>query len=322
MRMLVTGGAGFIGSHFVRQMLGREDVERVIVLDIETYAGVGQNLNDVRRNPRLLYIRGDIRDRSDVEYVVRRCNVIVHFAAESHVDRSIQRADDFMTTNVVGTQVLVDAAIRHGVKRFVHVSTDEVYGSIEEGSWTEDAPLAPRSPYAASKAASDLVVLAAHHTHGLDAVITRGSNTYGPYQYPEKLIPHFTTRLLRGQCAPLYGDGMNEREWMHVEDHVSGIQAALEHGESGQVYHLGGQPLTNTVVTLAILETLGLGWDRVCPVEDRKGHDRRYSLDTTRAARELGFTPVHDTIPGIAETVAWYRDHTQWWDTTMDQEDI
>jgi dTDP-glucose 4,6-dehydratase len=164
-----------------------------------------------------------------------------------------------------------------------------------------------------------MVVMAAHHTHGLDAVITRGSNTYGPYQHPEKVIPHFTTRLLRGECAPLYGDGMNVREWLHVDDHVAGVMAALEHGEAGRVYHLGGQPLTNAMVTLAVLQTLGLPWDRVCPVEDRKGHDRRYSLDTTRAARELGFTPRHEAVPGIVETVRWYVDHPEWWEPIVDR---
>lgn len=320
MRLLVTGGLGFIGSHFVRQMLGLSHVEDLMILDNETYASDRTRLEDLWDDPRLNLISGDICAWDDVDDAMQSADIVVHFAAESHVDRSIGWAHEFIETNVLGTQMLVDAALRHGVKRFVHVSTDEVYGSISHGSWTEDSPLAPRSPYAASKAASDMVVMAAHHTHGLDVVITRGSNTYGPYQHPEKVIPHFTTQLLTGGCAPLYGDGLNVREWLHVDDHAAGILAALSHGKSGQVYHLGGEPMNNRELTQIILDTLEMDWNAVCPVEDRKGHDRRYSLDITRTRLELGFMPHHGAEAGIPDTVRWYRDHSAWWKPLVDKE--
>jgi dTDP-glucose 4,6-dehydratase len=314
MRVLVTGGAGFIGSHFVRYLVGHLGTS-VTVLDALTYAARTENLQGVR--DRIAFIHGDIRSWDVVDHAVSQCDMLVHFAAESHVDRSLRDARPFVSTNVLGTQMLVDAAVRHGIQRFVHVSTDEVYGSIREGSWTEDSPLAPRSPYAASKAASDLIVLSAHHTYGLNVVITRGSNTYGPYQYPEKLIPHFTTQLLEKKPVPLYGDGLNVRDWLHVDDHVRAIYMAAEKGGSGEVYHVGGgQELSNIQVTDIILRTLGCGWDAVEFVTDRQGHDHRYSLDTSKTRKTLCVTPEHKAVVGIPDTVRWYRDNRSWWDST------
>jgi len=242
-------------------------------------------------------------------------DVVVHFAAESHVDRSILAATSFVTTNVLGTQVLLEAARRHGVGRFLHVSTDEVYGSIEEGSWAEDQPLAPRSPYAASKASSDLMALAFFRTHGFDVVVTRCSNNYGPYQFPEKVIPLFVTNLLDGGTVPLYGDGLNIRDWLHVDDHCTGIALALQKGRAGEVYHIGGgTELTNRELTGKLLSACGADWDSVVPVEDRKGHDRRYSLDISKIGAELGYVPAIPLDQGLADTVRWYRDNRSWWE--------
>ncbi|MFC4017322.1 dTDP-glucose 4,6-dehydratase [Micromonospora sp. GCM10011542] len=325
MRVLVTGGAGFIGSEYVRLLLGRPlgaaagvpalEPATVTVLDKLTYSGNPANLDPVRHDPRLRFVRGDICDPELVDQVVADHDVIVHFAAESHVDRSITGAAPFVTTNVLGTQTLLDAALRHGTGRFVHVSTDEVYGSIDEGSWTEDRPLAPSSPYSASKAGSDLLALAYHRTHGMDVVVTRGSNTYGPYQFPEKVIPLFVTNLLDGGTVPLYGDGGNVRDWLHVHDHCRGIALVQRDGRAGEVYHIaGGTELTNRELTGRLLEACDAGWDRVVPVADRKGHDRRYSLDTTRIREELGYAPSIDLDHGLAETVRWYRENRAWWE--------
>ncbi|SBT41937.1 dTDP-glucose 4,6-dehydratase [Micromonospora narathiwatensis] len=318
MRILVTGGAGFIGSAYVRRLLaGAEpalDVDAVTVLDAYTYAATEAALDPVRADPRLRIIRGDIRDAALVDATVPGHDVVVHLAAESHVDRSIADAAAFVTTNVVGTQILLDAALRHGVPRFVQVSTDEVYGSIATGSWTEQAPLDPSSPYSASKAAADLLALAYHRTHGLDVVVTRGANTYGPYQYPEKIVPLFVTNLLDGHDVPLYGDGGNVREWLHVDDHCHGIALAQTNGRPGGIYHLGGDAeLTNRELTGRLLAACAAGWDRVRPVADRQGHDRRYSLDCAATRRELGWTPTVDLDRGLAATVDWYRDHRAWW---------
>jgi dTDP-glucose 4,6-dehydratase len=245
-------------------------------------------------------------------------DVIVHFAAESHVDRSIASAVPFVTTNVLGTQALLDAARAAGIGRFLHVSTDEVYGSIDHGSWTEDWPVAPNSPYAATKAGSDLLALAAHRTHGLDVVVTRCSNNYGPRQFPEKVVPLFVTRLLDGHKVPLYGDGGNVRDWLHVEDHCRGIQLALEKGRPGEIYHIGGgTELTNKELTARLLAACGAGWDMVEPVPDRKGHDRRYSLDITKISEELGYAPQVTLDDGLAATVAWYRDNRDWWEPLL-----
>ncbi len=333
MRILVTGGAGFIGSEFVRSLLAAEQSPlpgelsllagenaaarepRVTVLDKLTYSGVADNLAPVAAHPGYSFVHGDICDADLVDQVMPGHDAVVHFAAESHVDRSITGAGPFVLTNVLGTQVLLEAAHRHRVGRFVHVSTDEVYGSIAQGSWTEDAPLAPNSPYAASKAGSDLLVLAYHRTHGLDTVITRCSNNYGPYQFPEKLIPLFTTNLLDGRHVPLYGDGRNVREWLHVSDHCRGIDLVLRKGRAGQVHHIGGgAELTNAELTGLLLEATGTGWDMVEKVADRKGHDLRYSLDSTRTAEELGYRPRIPFREGLAATVAWYRDNRAWWE--------
>jgi dTDP-glucose 4,6-dehydratase len=324
-RILVTGGAGFIGSEYVRMLLkapgstGPTDppIEptAITVLDKLTYSGNLQNLASVRADPRLRFVRGDICDLAVVDEVVPGHDVIVHFAAESHVDRSIVGAAAFVTTNVHGTHNLLDAALRHGTHRFVHVSTDEVYGSIDEGSWTERWPLSPNSPYSASKAGSDLLALAYHRTHGLDVVVTRCSNNYGPYQFPEKLIPLFVTNLLDGATVPLYGDGGNIRDWLHVHDHCVGIALVQEKGRAGEVYHIGGgTELTNKELTGRLLEACDAGWDRVVPVADRKGHDRRYSLDISKTRNELGYAPSIDVERGLAETVQWYRDNRAWWE--------
>lgn len=319
MRILVTGGAGFIGSQFVRATL-RGDLPsgpgtRVTVLDNLTYSGNEANLADVAGHPDLTFVHGDIRDRSVVDEVTAGQDAVVHFAAESHVDRSIVDATPFVTTNVLGTQVLLDAALRHRVGRFAHVSTDEVYGSVAEGSWTESSPLAPNSPYAASKASSDLMVLACHRTHGLDVTVTRCSNNYGPYHFPEKMIPLFVTNLLDGRKVPLYGDGRNVRDWLHVADHCRGIDLVLHHGRAGEVYHVGGgTEISNRELTGRLLAACGAGWDRVEQVPDRKGHDLRYSLDIGKIREELGYVPQVGFDEGLAATVAWYRDNRDWWE--------
>ncbi|WBB53339.1 dTDP-glucose 4,6-dehydratase [Verrucosispora sp. WMMD573] len=325
MRILVTGGAGFIGSEYVRTLLGvpggdAADVPpwepaQVTVLDALTYSGNLANLAPVADDPRLRFLPGDIRDPDVVDRAVAGQDVVVHFAAESHVDRSIAGAAPFVTTNVLGTQNLLDAALRHGTARFVHVSTDEVYGSITDGAWTEDWPLAPNSPYSASKAGSDLLALAYHRTHGLDVVVTRCSNNYGPYQYPEKVVPLFVTNLLDGQCVPLYGDGGNVRDWLHVHDHCRGIALVQDRGRAGEIYHIGGgTELTNKELTARLLDACDAGWDRVTNVADRKGHDRRYALDITKISKELGYAPSITLDTGLAETVRWYRDNRAWWE--------
>ncbi|MCU1656293.1 MAG: dTDP-glucose 4,6-dehydratase [Pseudonocardiales bacterium] len=319
MRVLVTGGAGFIGSHFVRTVLAGERAgmvdATVTVLDQLTYSGNRANLDPVAQHPGLTFVQGDICDADLVNGIMPGHDAVVHFAAESHVDRSIGGATPFVVTNVLGTQVLLDAALRHGVGRFLHVSTDEVYGSIETGSWPEDWPLTPNSPYSASKASSDLLALAYHRTHKLDVVVTRCSNNYGPYQFPEKVIPLFVTNLLDGGTVPLYGDGGNVRDWLHVDDHCHGIALALTCGRAGEVYNIGGgTELTNKELTGLLLEASGVGWDRVEYVEDRKGHDRRYSVDITKISNELGYRPRVPFDTGLAGTVRWYAENRSWWE--------
>ncbi len=319
MKILVTGGAGFIGSHYVRTLVGggypaMADAD-VVVLDKLTYAGNLANLDPVKDSPRLTFVEGDILDPVKVAELMAGTDVVVHFAAESHVDRSILGAADFVMTNVVGTQNLLDCALKAGVGTFVHVSTDEVYGSIDEGSWSETQPLEPNSPYSASKAGSDLIARAYARTHGLHVCVTRCSNNYGPYQFPEKVIPLFVTNLIDGKTVPLYGDGGNVRDWLHVDDHCRGIQAVVEGGRSGEVYNIGGgTELTNKELTGLLLEATGRDWSAVVPVEDRKGHDRRYSVDISKITAELGYTPQVPFETGLAETVRWYRDNRTWWE--------
>ncbi|MFI6153384.1 dTDP-glucose 4,6-dehydratase [Kitasatospora sp. NPDC051170] len=315
MRILVTGGAGFIGSEFVRQLLGADATDQITVFDKLTYSGVEANLAPVADHSGYAFVRGDICDAEAVDQVMPSHDVVVHFAAESHVDRSIEGAGPFVVTNVLGTQVLLDAARKHGVARFVHVSTDEVYGSISEGSWTEEWPLAPNSPYSASKAGSDLLALAYHRTHGMDVVVTRCSNNYGHYQFPEKVIPLFTTNLLDGKKVPLYGTGGNIRDWLHVSDHCRGIELAMRKGRAGEVYNIGGgTELTNKELTELLLQAAGADWSSVEPVADRKGHDLRYSLDITKISEELGYAPQVRFEDGLAATIAWYRENRAWWE--------
>jgi dTDP-glucose 4,6-dehydratase len=319
MKILVTGGAGFIGSHFaravVRDTYGSLADSQVVVLDKLTYAGNPANLDPIRDDPRFSFVEGDITDARHVDEAMSGVDAVVHFAAESHVDRSINGAGEFVMTNVVGTQVLLDAAMRHKVDRFVHVSTDEVYGSIEEGSWPETHVLEPNSPYSASKAASDLIARSYARTHGLDVVITRCSNNYGPYQFPEKVIPLFITNLMDGRKVPLYGDGLNVRDWLHVDDHCRGIALVFDKGRAGEIYNIGGgTELTNRELTSMLLSACGADWDSVEMVEDRKAHDRRYSVDITKISEELGYKPRVLFEKGLSDTVAWYRNNRAWWE--------
>ncbi|OOC53358.1 MULTISPECIES: dTDP-glucose 4,6-dehydratase [Nocardiopsis] len=319
MRILVTGAAGFIGSNYVRRLLGSPAPEpygatrRVTVLDKLTYAGNRANLEAVEGTPGFTFVEGDTTDAALVRALVSTHDAVVHFAAESHVDRSILSAQDFVLSNVVGTQTLLDACREYGAGPFVQVSTDEVYGSVESGACTEDSPLRPSSPYAASKAAADLLALSYHRTHRMDVRILRSCNAYGPYQFPEKLVALSVTRLLEGGEVPLYGDGMHVREWIHVDDLCDAVQRVLLHGRSGEVYNVGGTELTNKETVGALLTACGRGWDRVRHVEDRKGHDRRYSLDWAKIRFELGFRPTVDLADGMADTVAWYRTNRRWW---------
>jgi dTDP-glucose 4,6-dehydratase len=319
MRIMVTGGAGFIGSNYVRQLLSGSYPafagSDVVVLDKLTYAGSQANLATVATDPRYRFIKGDICDPMLVSELLIGVDVVVHFAAESHVDRSIIGAADFVLTNVLGTHVLLQAALEAGVQRFVHVSTDEVYGSIEHGSWPEDHPLQPNSPYSASKASSDLLARAYFQTHRLPVCITRCSNNYGPYQFPEKMVPLFVTHLMDGLKVPLYGDGLNVRDWLHVDDHCRGIALVAEHGRPGEVYNIGGgTELTNRELTSRLLTAMGADWSSVEMVIDRKGHDRRYSLDATKITKELGYRPQVPFEEGLAATIQWYRDNRAWWE--------
>ncbi|MFI0967663.1 dTDP-glucose 4,6-dehydratase [Streptomyces sp. NPDC021080] len=315
-RILVTGGAGFIGSHYVRTLLGAHgpgDLS-ITVLDKLTYAGNPANLDAVRDSAGLTFEHGDICDAALVDRLAAQHDQIVHFAAETHVDRSITGADPFVQTNAVGTQVLLDAALRHGLNTFVHISTDEVYGSVDHAC-PETDPLHPSSPYAASKAAADLLVLSYHRTHGLDTRVLRCTNNFGHHQFPEKVIPLFITNLLQGRKVPLYGDGLNVREWLHIDDHVRGIELVRTQGRAGEIYNIGGgTELTNRELTQRLLDACGTGWEAVDFVPDRKGHDRRYSVDFTKIHTELGYRPSKDFDTALAETVAWYRDNRAWWE--------
>ncbi len=313
MKVLVTGGCGFIGSNFIRYLLNRYPDIRVVNLDKLTYAGNPENLRDVERNPRYRFELGDICDREMVVRVMEGCDSVLNFAAESHVDRSILDCDAFVRTGVIGVQVLLDAARNEGVRRFVQVSTDEVYGSIREGVFTEKSPLNPSSPYSAAKAAGDMLVLAYFKTYGMPALITRSANNYGPFQYPEKLIPLFITNALEGETLPLYGDGANIREWVHVLDNCRGVDLVLREGVPGEVYNISsGSEHSNLEIARSILLALGISDAIINRVADRPGHDFRYAMDC-RKLRALGFNPETDMEAGIRETVEWYRSHPAWW---------
>lgn len=313
MRILVTGGAGFIGSNFVRFILKEHPEDSVVNLDKLTYAGNLGNLADVAGDPRYSFVRGDICDEAAVEQVIAGVDGVVNFAAETHVDRSIQHAGAFIDTDIKGLYVLLEAARTRGIERFVHISTDEVYGSIEKGSFKETGPLNPSSPYAASKAGGELMAKAFERTFGYTTLVTRGSNTYGPYQHPEKVVPLFITNALDGIPLPLYGDGMNVRDWLYVADHCAGIDTVLRKGTPGEAYNIGGdQERTNLEVTKRILQLTGKGEELIKHVTDRPGHDRRYSLDSTKA-RALGWAPAVTFEEGLARAVAWYRENEAWW---------
>ena len=317
MRLLVTGGAGFIGSNFVRRVHDQtlEGISSVIVLDKMTYAGVKENLDEVLGHQNFSLVVGDICNQDLVSSLVSEVDAVINFAAESHVDRSIGSAAEFVETNVGGVQVLLDAikATDRNI-RFVQVSTDEVYGSIESGSWSEEWPLRPNSPYSASKAGGELLARAYYKTHGLDVVITRCSNNYGTHHFPEKLIPLFVTNLLEGKKVPVYGNGKNVRDWLHVDDHCRGIHKVLMNGRAGEVYNIGGgRELNNLEITHLILEVMGKDESSIEYVEDRKGHDLRYSVDWTKINRELGYEPQVKFEDGLRDTIQWYRDNESWW---------
>jgi dTDP-glucose 4,6-dehydratase len=317
MRILVTGGAGFIGSNFVR-MIARgalKEITSVTVLDKLTYAGVLSNLAEAENLNSYRFIKGDICDSKLVKSLLDDVDAVINFAAESHVDRSIAGAEDFVQTNIVGVQVLLDAIKTSGRKiRLLQVSTDEVYGSIESGSWTEEWPLLPNSPYSASKASGELLARSYQRTHGLDVVITRCSNNYGTHHFPEKLIPLFITNLLEGKKVPVYGSGLNVRDWLHVDDHCRGIHLALTQGKIGEIYNIGGgRELNNLEITDLILSAMGADKSSIEFVEDRKGHDLRYSVDWTKINRDLGYEPKVTFEDGLVQTVNWYKNNEAWW---------
>ena len=317
MKYVVTGGCGFIGSNYVRGLLSDRwggNVEQVTVIDSLTYAGNLANLDPVISDPRLTFVREDIVNQKEISEILKGHDIVVHFAAESHVDRSISGSAEFIRTNVLGTHSMLQASLNANIKQFLHVSTDEVYGSISEGSWDEQEPLLPNSPYAASKASSDLIARSFFVTHGLDVRITRCSNNFGIYQYPEKVMPLFITNLMEGKKVPLYGDGLNVRDWLHVDDHCRGIQLVIDKGRAGQIYNIGGgTELSNIDLTNMIIAAMGATKASIEPVQDRKAHDRRYSVDITKIHNELGYAPqctLHDTL---ADIVDWYKNNEQWW---------
>jgi dTDP-glucose 4,6-dehydratase len=312
-KLFVTGGAGFIGSNFVKWVLANGDDE-VTVFDALTYAGNTDNFKGIDEDPRFSFVKGDIRDRAAVAEAMAGHDRVVHFAAETHVDRSIVDPDAFVSTNCSGTNVVCDIARQQEVDRFLHISTDEVYGSIEEGSFVETDPLTPRSPYSAAKAGSDLIALAYHETYGLPVLVTRTSNNFGPNQYPEKVIPLFVTNLLDGKKVPLYGDGLNIRDWCFVDDNCEAVDVVLRQGVVGEIYNIGaGNEITNKELTHRLLERVGADASMIQPVADRLGHDRRYSVDTAKV-RSLGWAPRHDLDDALDATVDWYRDNRWWWE--------
>ena len=311
--ILVTGGAGFIGSNFVRYMINKYNDYKLIVLDALTYAGNRENLSDLEGDSRYEFFHGDIQDKDIVDELVSRIDTIVNFAAETHVDRSILEAGKFIDTDVRGTFVLLEAAKKYKIERFLHISTDEVYGSIEDGSFKEGDPLEPNSPYSASKGSGDLLVRSYHKTYGVPVIITRSSNNYGPYQYPEKLIPLFITNAIDNIPLPLYGDGKNVRDWIHVEDNCSGLDVVLHKGELGQIYNIGGgNERENIFITTTILKLLNKPESLIKYVKDRPGHDRRYSISTDKV-NTLGWTPKFELSTGLEDTVKWYLKNENWW---------
>ena len=319
-RILVTGGAGFIGSNFIRYLLNRYPEYEVINFDALTYAGNLENLQDISKNPNYCFVKGDITDSLAVRQTVG-CGIdaIVHFAAESHVDRSIKDPQVFLKTNVLGTQILLDAAVQYKVKKFIQISTDEVYGTLGPNGWfTEETPLAPNSPYSASKAGADLLVRAYHETFGLNVNITRCSNNYGPYQFPEKLIPLVITKALTDQAIPVYGDGLQVRDWLHVTDHCSAIDLVLHQGCSGEVYNIGGNnEWTNIEIVQTILAVIGKPQSLIRHITDRLGHDRRYAIDATKIKTQLGWVPRYSFATGMKDTVDWYIQQCDWWQNIL-----
>lgn len=318
MKILVTGGAGFIGSHFVRLMMGRKDVKRVINLDKLTYAAHLDNLREFNGTSKYKFVRGDIASPAVVARLMKEVDHVVNFAAETHVDRSIHDAAPFLHSNVIGVQVLLEEARRAKIHRYLQISTDEVYGSLPSGHASEDYPIIPRSPYSASKAAADHLVMAYHHTHGLPTLITRAGNNYGPFQYPEKFLPLFITHAMTDQPLPLYGDGKNVREWLHVEDHCLGIERVLRRGTPGEIYNIGtGHGWTNISVAKLLLKILGKSESLIRFVKDRPGHDRRYALSIRKIRKATGWSPKVRFEDGLRETVRWYATHRAWWEMIL-----
>lgn len=322
MRLLITGGCGFIGSNFIRLILGKYRDIRVVNLDKLTYCGNTDNLKDIASDLRYSFVKGDICDRELVDDLMSDSDAVVNFAAETHVDRSIKYPDDFIMTNVYGTKTLLESARKFGISRFIQIGTDEVYGSVEEGLSREDDLLRPNSPYSATKASADLLALSYYTTYGLPVIVTRSSNNFGPYQYPEKVIPLFITNIIEGKKVPLYGDGGNVRDWIFVEDNCRGIDILLHKGEPGQIYNIGGSNcLSNLVLTETILSAMGKGKEQVEYVKDRPGHDRRYALDSSKIAN-IGWTVSGDFAFNIDETIRWYRENTAWWEPIKQKAEI
>jgi len=319
MKLLITGGAGFIGSNFIHYLLRKYPDYEIINLDKLTYAGNLENLRDIEKNPHYRFIQGDIRDEKIVNDIVQTgIDVIVNYAAETHVDRSITGPRDFLETDVLGTFTLLEAARKYGIQKYIQISTDEVYGSITQGKFTEESPFLPNSPYSASKAGGDHLCRAYHVTYGLPVIVTHSCNVYGPYQYPEKVIPRFITHLIRGKKVPLYGDGENIREWLFVEDHCRAIDLIIHHGKAGEVYNIGsGHEISNKQLTTLILDAFQLGEDWIEYVPDRLGHDRRYAIDFSKLSRTLGYAPQHPFTETLQQTITWYKNNHSWWEPLL-----